>query len=100
MEEFLDELPGKVAQKVVWVLKLIEDMDVVPSTYFKKLEGTEIWECRVGFASNAYRILCFFGSGNTVVLTHGFGKKTEKIPTTEIDRADSCRREYLARRKQ
>jgi hypothetical protein len=39
-------LAGKTAQKVAWVLSLIEDLDVVPSTYFKKLVSTEeIREC-------------------------------------------------------
>ena len=33
VQEFLDSLPGKAAQKVTWVLNLIEDLDVVPSTY-------------------------------------------------------------------
>jgi hypothetical protein len=41
VQEFLDSLPGKVAQKIVWVLTLLEDMDIVPASYFKKLAGTE-----------------------------------------------------------
>jgi hypothetical protein len=61
VQDFLDSLPGKVAQKITWVLKLVEDLDVVPSTYFKKLVGTEgIWECRIQYGSDAYRLLCFF----------------------------------------
>ena len=39
VQDFLDSLPGKVAQKITWVLKLVEDLDVVPSTYFKNLLG-------------------------------------------------------------
>jgi hypothetical protein len=27
VEEFLDSLPGKVARKIVWVLKLLEDLE-------------------------------------------------------------------------
>jgi hypothetical protein len=41
VQEFIDSLPGKVAQKIVWVLKLLEDLEIVPSSYFKKLVGTE-----------------------------------------------------------
>ncbi len=45
--EFLNTLPGKTAQKVLWVLKLVEAMSRIPIQYFKKLEGTEgIWEVR------------------------------------------------------
>jgi hypothetical protein len=40
-QDFLDTLPAKAAQKVVWVLKLIKELEAVPSTYFKKLEGTD-----------------------------------------------------------
>jgi len=70
ISDFLDSLPVKAARKATWVLKLLEDLDVVPSTYFKKLIGTkEIWECRIAFGSNAYRIFCFFAGNSVVVLT-------------------------------
>jgi hypothetical protein len=61
VQEFIDSLPGKVAQKIVWVLRLLEDLEIVPSSYFKKLVGTgEIWECRIQFGSNTYRILFLY----------------------------------------
>jgi hypothetical protein len=41
VQDFLDSLSGKVAQKVTWVLKLLEELYVVPASYFKKLTGTE-----------------------------------------------------------
>jgi len=41
VQDFLDSLPGKVAQKIAWVLSLLEVMEVVPSAYFKKLVNTE-----------------------------------------------------------
>ena len=100
IHDFLDSLPGKVAQKVTWVLKLIEDLDSVPSSYFKKLTGTEeIWECRITFGSNAYRIFCFFAGDSVVVLTHGFAKKSQKTPRAEIEKAETYRRDFLERRK-
>ncbi|MBI5375251.1 MAG: type II toxin-antitoxin system RelE/ParE family toxin [Candidatus Schekmanbacteria bacterium] len=99
VQDFLDSLPGKSAQKVAWVLSLMEDLDVVPSVYFKKLVGTEeIWECRTQFGSNACRVFCFFDGNSVVVLTHGFMKKTQKTPRSEIDRAESYRKDYLKRR--
>lgn len=100
IQEFLDSLSGKVAQKVLWTLKLLEDLDILPSTYFKKLTGTEgIWECRVQYGSNIYRIFCFFDIHSVVVLTHGLMKKTQKTPKQEIERAESCRKDFLNRRK-
>ena len=41
VQEFLDSLSAKVAQKVLWALSLLEDLEIVPSTYFKKLIGAE-----------------------------------------------------------
>lgn len=100
VEDFLNSLPGKVAQKVTWVLSLLEDMDIVPSSYFKKLVGSEgIWECRVQFGSNAYRIFCFFDDKSVVVLTNGFIKKSQKTPRSEIEKAETYRRDFLERRK-
>jgi phage-related protein len=98
VQEFIDSLPGKVAQKIVWVLKLLEDLEIVPSSYFKKLVGTEeIWECRIQFGSNTYRIFCFF-IDNSVILTHGFVKKSQKTPAGEIERAEAYRRDFFKRR--
>ncbi|RJP17181.1 MAG: type II toxin-antitoxin system RelE/ParE family toxin [Candidatus Abyssobacteria bacterium SURF_5] len=100
IEKFLDSLPGKAARKVTWVLKLVEDLERVPSIYFKKLVATEeIWECRITFGSNTYRILCFFADDATVVLTHGFMKKSRVTPISEIRKAEAMRRDFLERRK-
>ena len=97
--EFLDSLPGKAAQKVVWVLILLEELDVLPANYFKKLHGSdEIWECRVQFGSAAYRIFCFFAGRSVVVLTHGMTKKVQKTPRREIERAEDFRKDYLRRK--
>lgn len=100
VEKFLNSLPGKAARKVTWVLKLLEDLERVPSIYFKKLVGTEeIWECRMTFGSNTYRILCFFADDATVVLTHGFMKKSRMTPLSETRKAEAMRRDFLERRK-
>ena len=89
-------MPGKVTQKIVWVLRLLEDLDVIPSSYFKKLVGTEeIWEARIQFGSNAYRMFCFFLDNSVIVLTHGFVKKSQKTPVHEIEKAEAYRRDFL-----
>lgn len=42
--DFLDSLSGKQVQKITWVLEIIEEFDIVPKQYFKKLENTDdIW---------------------------------------------------------
>jgi len=58
VKEFLDTLTGKQAQKVTWVLRLIEELDPVPKQYFKKLVNTDnIWEVRIQFGGNIFRLV-------------------------------------------
>ncbi len=98
--DFLDSLTAKEAQKVTWVLQLLEEQDNIPKTYFKKLVDTEeIWEVRAQSGNNIFRLLGFFDGNSWVVLTHGFQKKTQKTPANEIRKAEKLRRDYLARNK-
>jgi len=93
--EFLDSLSVKAAQKVTWVLKLIEEAQIVPKEYFKKLTPYDIWEVRISFSGNKYRILSFIYNDNQLILTHGFIKKTQKIPKNEIDKALAHKKDYF-----
>lgn len=98
VEEFLDSLSGKQAQKVTWVLQLFEEMPVLPGQYFKKIVNSdEIWEIRVQFGNNIFRLLGFFVSDDLFVVTNGFQKKTQKTPISEIQLAEQRKREYLKR---
>ncbi len=100
IEDFLDSLIGKQKEKVLWVLKLIKEMEVIPLQYFKKMTGSDdIWEVRVQFGSDDFRLLGFFDGGSLVILTNAFAKKTQKTPAHEIELAVRRKKEYLVRRK-
>lgn len=100
VEDFLDSLSDKHAQKVAWVLRLVERMERVPEQYLKKLVGTEdLWEIRVQTAGSSYRLLGFFDGAVLLILTSGFSKKQQKTPEREIDLAESRRSNYLQRKK-
>ena len=99
VEEFLDGLGPKQAQKVAWVLKLVKELPLVPKQYFKKLEGTgELWEVRAEFGGDAFRLLGCWDAGQLIILTNGFAKKTQKTPNREIELAAQRRRDYLNRK--
>ena len=101
IEEFLDSLTGKQAQKVVWVLQLVEDLESVPRQYLKKMGGTDnIWEVRVQVGNNIFRLLGSFDGNQLMILTNGFAKKTQKTPRREIALAEQRKNDYLKRRKQ
>ncbi len=99
VEEFLESLKPKEAQKVTWVLRLIEELPVIPKSYFKKLINTDdIWEVRIAFGNNIFRILGFLDGSKLVVLNHAFQKKTQKTPQQAIKTAESKKRDYFKRR--
>ena len=99
VEEFLESLQSKQAQKVAWVLQLIEEFDVVPVQYFKKLVNTDdLWEVRVQIGGNIFRIIGFLDDEQLVVLNHAFQKKTQKTPKNDIKLAEMRKRDYLNRR--
>jgi hypothetical protein len=56
VEEFLDSLGAKQAQKVLWVLRAVRELPRVRQQYFKKPEGTgDLWKVRAAFGGDAFR---------------------------------------------
>ena len=101
MEEFLDSLNAKQAQKILWVLKAVQELPQVPKQYFKKLEGPgDLWEVRAEFGGDAFRLLGFWDAGRLVILTNGFAKKAQKTPEREMALAEQRKRDHQNRRKQ
>ena len=99
VEDFLDSLSAKEAQKVVWVLSLIEELENISTKYYKKLISTDdIIEVRVQIGKNNFRLLGFEYYGKFVILTNGFKKKDQKVPKQEIKLAEQRKLDYLQRR--
>jgi len=98
IEEFLDSLSAKEAQKVIWVLSLIEEIDNISTKFYKQLSSCDgIIEVRVQIGNNSFRLLGFEHRGTFVVLTNGFKKKDQKVPRSEISLAQKRKEEYLSR---
>lgn len=95
-EEFVETLNEKVQEKIDYVLFLVATAERIPGKFFTYVEGTDgIFEIRIEFESNIYRIFCCFDEGNLVVLLNGFQKKTTKTPMKEIDKAIKIKSEYF-----
>ena len=100
VEEYLDSLTEKEVEKVFFILDLIEKIDIVPRKFFKKLESTDdIWEVRVQYGNNIFRLFGFFDGNDLVVLNHAFTKKTPKVPKKEIKKAEQRKKDYFSRRR-
>lgn len=94
-EDFLDKQSPKVRMKILQTMRIIEEIEFVPKNYLKHIEGTDgLFEIRVGFGGDIFRVFYFFDEGRLVVLLSGFQKKTQKTPSTEIDRALRLMKEY------
>ena len=94
-DEFFKQQPQKVRDKIIKVLDIIEQIDRIPLTYLKYIEGTNgLFEVRVQLGNNIFRIFCFFDGNKLVVLLSGFQKKTQKTPSEEIKRAERRMTDY------
>ena len=99
-EDFLSKQRPKVKEKIIWTFLLIEEVQHVPETYLKHLEGTDgLYEIRIQQGNDVFRIFCFFDEGKLVVLANGFQKKTQKTPKQEIVKALKIKEEYYESKK-
>jgi phage-related protein len=66
----------------------------------KHLTGADgLYEIRIEYQSNIYRIFCCFDKGNLVILFNGFQKKTQKTPNNELEKAEKLKNEYFENKK-
>ena len=85
-----------VQEKIEFVFKIIRTVDKIPQKYFEHLAGTEgLFEIRIEFGGNIFRIFCCFDKGNLVVLFNAFQKKTQKTPKEEIQLEKKLQKEYF-----
>lgn len=93
---FLDEVDEKARNKIlynIWKARSTNDKELL-----KKLQD-EIWEFRTKFNKTYYRLFAFWDKTNKydtiVISTHGLIKKTDKIPKSEIEKAEKARVKYF-----
>ncbi len=94
--DFFDQQTEKVKQKIDHVLFVVTIADRIPQKFFQHLEGTDgLYEIRVEFQGNIYRIFCCFDEEQIVVLFNGFQKKSQKTPSGELDKALKIMNDYF-----
>ena len=72
---------------------LLETQDRMPVKFMKLIEDG-LYELRIEYQSNIYRIFFCFDNGNIVILFNAFQKKAQKTPQKEIEIAKRLRKEY------
>lgn len=99
-DEFFEPLSKKVKDKIDEVLFMFTIIERVPTKFFRSIEGIKgLFEIRIEYESNIYRIFCCFDRGNLVILFNGFQKKSQKTPTKELDKAEKIMQEYFNEQK-
>ena len=100
LDDFLRKQRPKVVEKIIQTLRMIEVLERIPASHLKHIEGTDgLFEIRIQFGSDIFRVFCFFDDGKLVVLLSGFQKKTQKTPSREIEKAVNLMKEYYEEKR-
>ena len=94
--DFFEQQTEKVKEKIDHVLFVVTVANRIPQKFFQHLEGSNgLYEIRVEFQGNIYRIFCCFDEDQVVILFNGFQKKTQKTPSGELEKAVKIMNEYF-----
>ena len=91
--DFFNSLDKGTQEKVAYGLMLLKTQDRLPSKFVKFIKDG-LYELRIEWQSNIYRIFFCYDEGRIVILFNGFQKKTQKTPTREIEKALQLKNEY------
>lgn len=92
-QDFISSLQADEIRKVKYVLDMLKANQRVNSRFVKALRDG-LFELRVEYGGNIYRVFFIFDKGNIVVLFNGFQKKSQKTPKEEIKKALQIKDEY------
>lgn len=88
-ETFYITLPRKEQEKILWTFRAIRTLEVVPNIYLKAvINSSGLYEIRSRVGTNTSRVFCFYADETTLIICNGFKKKSQRIPSKEIDKAE------------
>ncbi len=91
-----EKVRRKISQTLVW----LQTLDRLPCSILKSIEGKKgLFEIRIEFGGDIFRVFCCFDEGSLVILFNAFQKKTQKTPPGEIERAEKLMKEYYNQKK-
>ena len=97
-DDFTSTLSAEVIKKIHYVFDMLATENRI-SKKFVKYVREEIYEIRIEYNGNIYRIFFIFDEGKIIVLFNGFQKKTQEIPNREIVKAINIKKEYYEYKK-
>lgn len=99
IKDYLDSVDKKLRAKILWTIGLLETNGNVLGMPYSEYLDDGIFELRIKHGSDISRVLYFFYIGRRIILTHGFTKKSNKVPKSEIETAKKYKDIYLSRQK-
>ena len=103
VEDFIKNLSEKEESKIYREIDLLKQKGIYLGFPFtSKIEGSDyknLWELRIKFSSNNFRVIYFLHIEKTFVLLHGFKKKTNRTSKRELEIAKRRMIEYKNRRR-
>lgn len=85
---FLETINEKAKKKIFYNIEKVKEQN--DPRLLKKLDNS-LWEFRTEYQGLQYRLIAFWdkrnGRNTLVVCTHGFIKKTDRVPAQELERA-------------
>lgn len=94
--EFIHSQPPRMRAKLLQNIGLLEEFGTSLRMPYSEFLDDGIFQIRAVHGSDITRVLYFFVVGGKAILTHGFVKKDQKTPQTEIERAKEYRALYLS----
>ena len=85
--------------KLDYIISLLETSDRIPKKFIDYIRDG-LYELRMKYEGNIYRVFFIFDEGNIVVLFNGFQKKAQKTPENEINKALKIKEAYYANKRQ
>ena len=98
--DFIKKLSADETNKISRALDLFKVEDRMPRHFIKFIRDG-VYEFRVNYGNNEFRIFFIYDGDTVVVLFNAFKKKTQKTPDNEIKKAIKLKEEYYeAKRNQ
>lgn len=97
--EWLREQPPKVQAKLAQVFELLQSEGVAVGKPYVAPLVDKLYEIRIEQDTNIYRVVYFAFTGKRFILLHGFQKKTQKTPKSELELAQTRYKAFLEEEK-
>nr|DAH37093.1 MAG TPA: protein of unknown function DUF891 [Caudoviricetes sp.] len=96
--DFIKKLSKDEVNKIRRALDLFKVEDKMPRHFIKFIRDG-VYEFRVNYGNNEFRIFFIYDGDTIVVLFNAFKKKTQKTPNNEIEKALKLKEEYYGTKR-